>query len=649
MIINFPARLFAVGLIGIGLLALSGSPAFGQQIIGPERLTVNLEQSYDLNHRASAVAQRVAIGQYSYFYIDRDYYASLAAGSKLQLDAAIDRASRTFDSVTYPRMTGFLGDVFNPGIDNDPRVFIVLIPMPAGVGGYFNEEDEFSKSVQAQSNEHEMIFVNIAHIQESRAAAFIAHEFQHMITFNQKNRRIGQTEAVWLNELRSEFVPTFLGFDGDFASSNVRERALNFLASPSDSLVDWHNVPGDYGTVALLGQYMNDRFGPSFFSDMMASASAGIASIQDALALARAGETFEELYLDWTITNALNDSRYADGRYAYKNPALNLRITPTVILNQFSADSPPADVQLTNLEPYAPYWLRIAPSVVPTLITIAPAERLAPFGVGALVVSAGNQVTVAKYIRPGDGSSVSFVIPALDQASTATVSIASFGPAQSSIKLTLHRGLVPAINPATVTVSARTIASHAPFRLSVTGDGLVAGGQLLIGATELAIEPTTAANEFSVHGDGLAPGQYGVKIANPGQPYNDIGTLTVYGQLSEDKLYSVLGSSEAFIVRGNYWRPLIDARIVALYNQYNQRAVKPVVIILDSDRAGYLASSLVRAVGDTRIYSVDSRGRKHWLKMSAAAFEQSGRARDSVFSITKRELALYRWGHNITQ
>ena len=57
-----------------------------------------------------------------------------------------------------------------------------------------------------------MIHVNVDFIFDRRIKDFIAHELQHLINWNQKERLVDLKEDVWLNEMRSEYVPSLLDY-----------------------------------------------------------------------------------------------------------------------------------------------------------------------------------------------------------------------------------------------------------------------------------------------------------------------------------------------------------------------------------------------------------------------------------------------------
>ena len=101
--------------------------------------------------------------------------------------------------------------------------------MKEGVGGYTNYGDEFFRVQNPKSNEREMVYLNAENLQNPLLKSFLAHEFVHLITFNQKNRLNDIDEEVWLNEVRAEYASTLLGYDFSYETSMIKRRVQNFL------------------------------------------------------------------------------------------------------------------------------------------------------------------------------------------------------------------------------------------------------------------------------------------------------------------------------------------------------------------------------------------------------------------------------------
>ena len=284
-----------------------------------------IDSSYDSSERSEIMATLKKIGVNAYFYVENDYYNNLSRNSKSEFDSHLNSLILDFDRTVYPKTREAFGYEWNPGIDNDSKITILFTKTKENIGGYFNPSDEYKKDEVAQekSNEREMIYLNIAFIGDNRIKSFLAHEFQHMITWYHKTKLRNITDDIWLNEARSEYASTAIGYDDDYLASNLRARVKNFDIDPVDSLTEWQNKIYDYSSVNLFSQYLADRFGKEIFRRMIDNNKVGIQSINKALSdLYYKNNTFQSVFKDWIITNYVNGTAL-NGKYSYQNENLN--------------------------------------------------------------------------------------------------------------------------------------------------------------------------------------------------------------------------------------------------------------------------------------------------------------------------------------
>ncbi|MEA2097775.1 MAG: hypothetical protein U9P70_01720 [Patescibacteria group bacterium] len=292
-----------------------------------------VDSSYDFSGRTEVATTLKKIGTDAYFYVEDDYYNNLSRNSKLEFDSYLSFLVSDFDKTIYPRTREVFGREWNPGIDNDNKVTILFTKTKENIGGYFNPSDEYKKSEVAngKSNEKEMIYLNIAFISDNRIKSFLAHEFQHMITWYHKTKLRNITDDIWLNEARSEYASTAIGYDDNYLNSNLKARIKNFEVDPVDSLTEWQNKISDYSSVNLFSQYLADRFGEEIFRRMVDNNRVGIQSIDKALSdLYYKDDTFQSVFKDWVITNYVNGT-VLDSKYSYQNENIsyeNFHIQP---------------------------------------------------------------------------------------------------------------------------------------------------------------------------------------------------------------------------------------------------------------------------------------------------------------------------------
>ncbi|MFZ2969793.1 MAG: hypothetical protein WA063_01450, partial [Minisyncoccia bacterium] len=286
-----------------------------------------VDSSYDYNDRPEISATLKKISDYGYFYSEDEYYINLSQAEKIKFDQDLELLSENFDNVIYPQMREIFGEEWNPGIDGDERITILFTKTQENVGGYFNPNDEYKKEniVDEKSNEREMLYLNSIFIGNERIESFLAHEFQHMITWYHKTKLRNITDDIWLNEARSEYSSTVIGYDDNYASSNLRARADNLMGNQTDSLTEWKNKIYDYSSVNLFSQYIADHFGSQIFRTMIGDASVGIQSIEDSLKEEGYPETtFRDIFSNWTIANYINNRTFSeDSAYGYMNANLN--------------------------------------------------------------------------------------------------------------------------------------------------------------------------------------------------------------------------------------------------------------------------------------------------------------------------------------
>ena len=290
----------------------------------------NVDPSYDYSGRSQIDAFLQQVGQNAYFYIENDYYKNLNAADKTKISDAINSLSEEFDGVIYPKLREFYGSEWKPGIDQDDKITVLLFNMKDDVAGYFNSGDEYPKIQFPNSNEREMVYLDMGQATSSLEKGYLAHEFVHLITFNQKDRTYGVSEETWLNEARAEYASTLLGYNDVYNGSILQKRVNSFLENPSDSLTAWQNTKSDYGVINLFTLYLTDHFGKNIISDSLKSGLTGISSINDALKKNGFPDDFSLIFTRWTIAVLLNNCSYANN-YCYFNQDLQyFRVTPNI-------------------------------------------------------------------------------------------------------------------------------------------------------------------------------------------------------------------------------------------------------------------------------------------------------------------------------
>ena len=252
------------------------------------------------------------VGLHLYFWIENGVQYDPAA-----VQALVD----AFDTKIYPTDRAFFGSEWSPGVDNDPRLYLLYARNLGGVvAGYFSSVDEYPPQVFKYSNAHEMFDINADTVllSDSSVYSIMAHEFQHMIHWNQD-----RSEDLWLNEGFSVLAQFLNGY-------SLTGYDTSYIAHPDTQLDDWSldqgaNAP-HYGAAFMYLDYLLSRYGSPVTQAVVSSPLHGLASVDSVLAalnvkdtLTGQVETADNLFADWAIANYLQDPQVGDGRYSYVN------------------------------------------------------------------------------------------------------------------------------------------------------------------------------------------------------------------------------------------------------------------------------------------------------------------------------------------
>lgn len=274
------------------------------------------------------------VTSHAYFWVEDEISFNKTDAKKL-----VD----TFENKIYPTNREFFGSEWTPGVDNDPHIYMVYA---RGIGvsvlGYFSPSDEYHPDTNKYSNAHEMFVFNADNspLDEPITAGVLAHEFQHMIHWQQD-----RNESSWMNEGFSELAMILNGY-------TPGGHDQSYIADPDLQLNDWRPNPENnsphYGASFLFLTYFLDRFGEQATKALVQDQQNGLESIDDTLKSINAmdkqtGQPIltDDLFMDWVSTNYLLDGTVEDGRFVYHNYPQAGQVSDTQIVS----DCP---MQLTN-------------------------------------------------------------------------------------------------------------------------------------------------------------------------------------------------------------------------------------------------------------------------------------------------------------
>ena len=298
----------------------------------PELYTVGDVESFwatnvDTNENFRINAHLAYVTDHSYFWIEEDVSYD---------ESDLEKLANTFENQIYPVDREFFGSEWLPGIDNDPRIFVIYASgLGSGLAGYFSSVDSVHPDAHEYSNAHETFYFNADTVDfdEEFTYGVLAHEFQHMIHwYHDKN------EETWLNEGFSELASLLNGFDpGGFDRLFAVYPDIQLNYWPDNSV----STSSHYGASFLFVSYFLDRFGEDVTKTVVAYPENGFESldkvfvemdIRDDTSSERM--TADEFFRDWTLTNYLTDETIADGRFDYRE----YKNAPSVHANETISD-----------------------------------------------------------------------------------------------------------------------------------------------------------------------------------------------------------------------------------------------------------------------------------------------------------------------
>lgn len=626
-----------------------------------EQVNFFVDVAYDAKNRSQIIATFRKSGLYANFYIEDEYWNNLNFEGHANLLNYVNDLADEFDGKVYPRLRDVYGSEWSPGIDNDSKINILLTHIIQEAGGYFNPNDEYLKSqiVDGRSNEREIIYLNVYHLGDSRLKSFLAHEFQHMINWYQKNKLRGIDEDIWLNEALSEYASTVAGFDLDYQGSNLESRVNIFLKNPTDALTEWTNSTEDYGSVNMFMQYLVDQYGTGVIRYILSESVTGIAAINNALKKGGYNDTFTDVFRNWAVADLLNNSYVAhNNKYSYKNSNLsyiNFHVTPTVTYE--SAANIKAGGTFQTKE-WSPRWYVFNPSSIVTSngnmhnlnIEFVSSAQNAQFDVTYLVYSSGGEVTAG--------------IMNIDARQKGSITVNDFGNSAVSVVIipinkknssdfNQNDQLVPfSINASLVTIDNPVIDGITPSRSNISG-GLTAtiagvnfnnNSKIYFDNKEISNPKIVDSNTIEIMIPPHDAGQVDIKILNQDSKYYTLSKAFTYFSFADGTLIRAANDYKVYIVNGKYKRWIQSPDI---FNFYQHFAWNKIVIVSVEERDAYQTAALVRAFNDYKVYEINGDNTKHWVNVSPQEFIVSGRRWDMVQIINEKERDFYATGPDI--
>jgi immune inhibitor A len=225
----------------------------------------------------------------------------------------LKRSAQAFNDQIVPRNHALFGQEETPGIDCDPRIHI-LNTSNTNAGGYFNSVDQVTRQVRADSNELDLLYIDVEGnggldaVGSSYYNGTIAHEFQHLITNKQD-----ANEDTWIGEGMSDLAIYLNGADPEVDWIAATNPNIQLNAWPDGGPASHEN----YGTAFSFMLYFWDRYDDAGVQALAAEPANGLAGIQNTLNQIDPGKQVDDLVADWLIARLLDDPSIDNGRFGY--------------------------------------------------------------------------------------------------------------------------------------------------------------------------------------------------------------------------------------------------------------------------------------------------------------------------------------------
>lgn len=281
------------------------------------------------NMRLKTRAQLKKIGKHCYVFLEE--------GKKVDA-SKISRIVSEFDNKIYPTTRSMFGSEWNPGIDGDSRIVLLLMDIQDGynpqrgrnsfTAGYFYAGDCYNRKKNANSNEREMLYLDIYPSEpgSEKFLSVLAHEFQHMIHWNHDPK-----EFSWVNESLSQLAPFLCGYGHP-------PQVSAFMRNFDNNMVAWANddTLSNYGQVYLWAYYISTKIASTedrrkaFVRRMVAQKSQGLSGLNAAIEKQGIKNNVRNLFRGFCLANFLNDDRIERGAYGYDKHLAKMALKPDI-------------------------------------------------------------------------------------------------------------------------------------------------------------------------------------------------------------------------------------------------------------------------------------------------------------------------------
>ncbi|MFC2094436.1 T9SS type A sorting domain-containing protein [Bacteroidota bacterium] len=256
------------------------------------------------------------IGEQCYFFIDTEV-------NNQPTPQQIESLVSIYDTSFMPNLTQLYGPVPDE-FDNDPKIFILIIPNEGWIG-YFDPAHQMADSIVWQiwgkhSNQKEIIYLS-NDVFIFGADNVLAHEFGHMLHWGRDHspeppgNPVKYWEDAWIDEGFANFAPVYL--IEDVTVPNIYDNQAFFAFQPDLSLINF--VGGaSYNQAKLWMTFMYEHYGEgNYIGTLINDQANGIAGVVNTLGALGYLQSFNDTFEQWIIANYLDNETYLNGKYGY--------------------------------------------------------------------------------------------------------------------------------------------------------------------------------------------------------------------------------------------------------------------------------------------------------------------------------------------
>ena len=256
------------------------------------------------------------IGDQCYFFVDTEI-------TNQPTPQQIESVVNIYDTNFVSNLTQLYGPVPDE-FDNDPRIYILIIPNEGWIG-YFDPAHQMPDSTVWQiwgkhSNQKEIIYLS-DDVFNYGADIVLAHEFGHMLHWGRDHspdppiNPVKYWEDAWIDEGFATFAPVYL--IEDVTVPDVYDNQAFFASEPDLSLINF--IGGaSYNQVKLWMTFMFEQYGgESFINTLINDQANGVEGVVNTLAALGYPQLFNDTFEQWIIANYLDNKIYLNGKYGY--------------------------------------------------------------------------------------------------------------------------------------------------------------------------------------------------------------------------------------------------------------------------------------------------------------------------------------------